>query len=53
LVTQHRTGAEVVYSVSVPQVRDLLLAARQILLGVLADREALRAELEPKVKRRR
>jgi DNA-binding transcriptional ArsR family regulator len=53
LVTQHRTGAEVVYSVSVPQVRDLLLAARQILLGVLADQEALRAELAPTSKRRR
>jgi ArsR family transcriptional regulator len=53
LVTQHRSGAQVVYSVSVPQVRDLLFAARQILLGVLADREALRAELEPSATRRR
>jgi DNA-binding transcriptional ArsR family regulator len=53
LVTQHRTGSEVVYSVSVPRVRDLLLAARQILLGVLADRDALKAELTPSGRRRR
>ncbi len=53
LVTQHRTGNEVVYSVSVPQVRDLLLAARQILLGVLADQDALKAELRATRRRRR
>ena len=53
LVTQHRTGSEVVYSVSVPQVRDLLLAARQILLGVLADQDALKAALSTSRRRRR
>jgi len=53
LVAQHRAGSEVVYSVSVPQVRDLLLAARQILLGVLADQDALKAELSPSGRRRR
>src|SRR3954469_3258112 len=37
LVTPHRSGHEVVYSISVPEVRDLLLAARKILLGILAD----------------
>ena len=36
LVTSSRTGGEVVYSVSVPEVRDLLLAARRILSGVIA-----------------
>ena len=46
LVTQHRTGHEVVYSISVPEVRDLLLAARRILLGILDDRGSLRSELE-------
>ena len=45
LVAQHRTGHEVVYSVSVPEVRDLLLAAREILLGILEDQGSLRAAL--------
>ena len=46
LVTQHRAGHEVVYSISVPEVRDLLLAARRILLGILDDQGSLRSELE-------
>ena len=46
LVTQHRAGHEVVYSISVPEVRDLLLAARRILLGILDDQGSLRNELE-------
>jgi len=45
LVTQHRAGHEVVYSISVPEVRDLLLAARRILLGILDDQGSLRSEL--------
>jgi DNA-binding transcriptional ArsR family regulator len=45
LVTQHRAGHEVVYSISVPEVRDLLLAARRILLGILEDQGSLRSEL--------
>ena len=36
LVTSKRVGAEVVYSVSVPEVRDLLMAARSILSGLIA-----------------
>ena len=47
LVSQHREGAEVVYSISVPQVRDLLLTARQILLGLISEQDALAAELRP------
>ncbi len=31
LVTQRREGGEVIYSLALPEVRDLLLAARQIL----------------------
>ena len=31
LVTQRREGAEVIYSLALPEVRDLLLAARRIL----------------------
>ena len=47
LVSQHREGGEVVYSISVPQVRDLLLTARQILLGLIAEQDALAEELRP------
>src|SRR3954451_5037635 len=36
LVVSQRSAGEVVYSVSVPEVRDLLLAARRILSGVIA-----------------
>jgi ArsR family transcriptional regulator len=46
LVAQRRVAGTVVYSVRVPEVRDLLLAARQVLARVLADRGDLRAELE-------
>lgn len=35
LVVSHRQGGEVIYSVSVPEVRDLLLAARRILTGLI------------------
>ncbi len=47
LVVSHRHGGEVVYSVSVPEVRDLLLAARSILSGLIAVRGELDAELTP------
>ena len=46
LVVSHRRAGEVVYSVSVPEVRDLLLAARRILSGVIASQGELEAELE-------
>lgn len=46
LVRQERPGGAVVYSISVPEVRDLLVAARSILLGVLADREQIKGELQ-------
>ena len=36
MVVSHREGGEVRYSVSVPEVKDLLLAARRILSGLLA-----------------
>ena len=47
LVVSHRHGGEVVYSVSVPEVRDLLLAARSILSGIIASQGELEAELTP------
>jgi DNA-binding transcriptional ArsR family regulator len=51
MVEQRRENGSVVYSVSVPEVRDLLVVARGILLGILADQDALRAELRPSTRR--
>ena len=45
LVTQSRTGGEVQYRIAVPEVRDLLMAARTILVDLLEDQLALRTEL--------
>jgi DNA-binding transcriptional ArsR family regulator len=53
LVVQRRQGGAVVYSVSVSEVRDLLMAARRILLGILSDQEALKAELRTNSRRAR
>ena len=47
LVVSHRRGGEVVYSVSVPEVRDLLLAARNILAGIIAVQGELDVERTP------
>lgn len=46
LVLPRRDGHAVVYSIAVPEVRDLLLAARRILRGLLENQQELRAELE-------
>ena len=45
LVVSHRDGGEVVYSRQRPEVRDLLLAARSILSGIIASQGELEAEL--------
>jgi ArsR family transcriptional regulator len=50
LVVSRREGTEVVYSVSVPEVRDLLLAARRILSGIIAAQGALESELTPRAR---
>jgi len=47
MVVSHRHSGKVVYSVSVPEVRDLLQAARNILLVIMASRGELEAELSP------
>lgn len=47
LVLQSRDGAEVVYSLSVPAVRDLLLTGRTILRGIIDDQHALKRSLTP------
>lgn len=41
LVTQRREGAAVIYAIAVPEVNDLLLAARQVLATLLADQQSL------------
>jgi len=51
LVVAHRRGAEVFYSVSIPEVRDLLFAARSILSGILASQGEREAELTSAVPR--
>lgn len=45
LVVSNRRGAEVVYSISVPEVRDLLLSARTILVGLVEARSEFEDEL--------
>ncbi len=52
MVVSHREGGEVVYSVSVPEVRDLLVAARKILSGIIALQGELEAELASPARRR-
>jgi len=47
LVTPSRRDGQVFYSVAVPQVRDLLLAARVILRGVIDGQDELRKDLAP------
>lgn len=51
MVVSHRQGGEVVYSVSVPEVRDLLLAARTILSSIIAAQGELEAELASPVRK--
>ena len=51
LVAQRREGGEVIYSVSAPEVRDLLLAARTIILDLLAGQDELKAQLAPAASR--
>lgn len=47
LVRQQRVGGAVVYSLLVPETRELLLAARRLLSQMLADQDALKQELTP------
>ncbi len=45
LVTQRRHGGEVIYTLALPEVRDLLVAARQILQAKAADQGGLVDEI--------
>jgi DNA-binding transcriptional ArsR family regulator len=47
LITQHREHGEVRYAISVAAVRDLLLAARSILLVLIEDQDGLKTDLQP------
>jgi len=47
LVVQRRDGAEVVYSISVAEVHDLLLAARLILRQLITEQDSLKRALRP------
>lgn len=47
LVRQQRVRGEVVYSIVVPQTRDLLVAARLVLRELAADQAELEQELQP------
>jgi DNA-binding transcriptional ArsR family regulator len=49
LITQHRERGEVRYAISVAAVRDLLLAARSILLVLIEDQDGLKTDLQPGV----
>ena len=45
MVVSRRSGGEVVYSISVPEVRDLLLVARTILQGLVEAQSSFEDEL--------
>ena len=51
LVSARRENGEVVYSVSVPEVKDLLLAGRAILRHVAEQQASLGRELRPRARR--
>ena len=52
LVTQRRTGGEVIYSLALPDVRDLLASARAILEAKSADQGGLVDDITPHPGRR-
>jgi DNA-binding transcriptional ArsR family regulator len=45
LISQSRRDGQVFYSISAPEIRDLLITARAILLDVIKDQEGLKREL--------
>ena len=45
LVSQARRDGQVLYTIAAPEIRDLLMAARAILLAVISDRDELKREL--------
>ena len=51
LIAQTRRDGQVFYSISAPEIRDLLLAARAILLDVIRDKDSLKKELSSRRRR--
>jgi DNA-binding transcriptional ArsR family regulator len=47
LITQHRERGQVIYAISVAAVRELLVTARSILLGLIEDQDGLKIDLQP------
>jgi len=45
LITQARRDGQVFYTIAAPEIRDLLTAARAVLLDVIKDQDALKREL--------
>ncbi|MDQ1304573.1 MAG: hypothetical protein QG671_400 [Actinomycetota bacterium] len=45
LISQSRRDGQVFYAISAPEIRDLLLAARAILLDVIKDQDGLKRQL--------
>lgn len=45
LVTQSRRDGQVFYAIAAPEIRDLLVAARKVLLDVITDQAGLKREL--------
>ncbi len=45
LISQSRRDGQVFYSISAPEIRDLLMTARAILLDVIKDQDGLKREL--------
>jgi DNA-binding transcriptional ArsR family regulator len=45
LVSQSRRDGQVFYAIAAPEIRDLLMAARAILLEVIEDQDGLKQEL--------
>jgi DNA-binding transcriptional ArsR family regulator len=48
LVAQTRRDGQVLYSLSAPEIRDLLVAARAVLLDVIKDQDPLTRQLTPR-----
>jgi ArsR family transcriptional regulator len=47
LVTQTRRDGQVFYAVAAPEINDLLIAARAVLLNLIMERDVLKRELRP------
>lgn len=51
LVTQTRRDGQVFYTAAAPEINDLLIAARAVLLNLIMERDVLKRELRPSRRR--